>query len=138
MAIAAEMAGLLYQHSHTLCTPRPLPNWAGKRRAALGILLPSCGCQEQMCHRGKYEIQICRSELVWGGSKPVRLSSRNIKELMARGGLDKLSYLPKTFRDAIHITEQLEIDYLWIDALCIQHDDDRDLAHQINGMDKIY
>lgn len=27
--------------------------------------------------------------------------------------------LPPTFRDAIHITRELKIDYLWIDSLCI-------------------
>jgi hypothetical protein len=75
---------------------------------------------------------------VWGGSEPVRLVQRNMRELMTGGGLDRLIYLPKTFRDAIHVTQKLGMLYLWIDALCIQHDDDADRNHQINGMDQIY
>lgn len=75
---------------------------------------------------------------VWGGSKPVLLCRQNMKELMTEGGLRKLDYLPQTFRDAIHVTEKLGIAYLWIDALCIQHDNDTDRNHQINGMDQIY
>jgi hypothetical protein len=75
---------------------------------------------------------------VWGGSEPVRLNSQNIKELMTEGGLSRVFGLPKTFQDAIYATEQLEIDYIWIDALCIQHDDVQDLNLQIKNMDKIY
>jgi hypothetical protein len=75
---------------------------------------------------------------VWGGSKPVKLVQQNTKELMTKGGLDRLAYLPRTFQDAIHVTQQLGVAYLWIDALCIQHDNDADRDHQINGMDQIY
>jgi hypothetical protein len=74
---------------------------------------------------------------VWGRSKPVRLSSQNYKELSEPGGLARIA-LPKTFRDAISIAANLHWRYLWIDALCIQHDDEVDLTHQINGMDRIY
>jgi hypothetical protein len=46
--------------------------------------------------------------------------------------------LPTTFQDAISIARNLHFRYLWIDALCIQHDDKDDFIHQINGMDRIY
>ncbi|OAL03163.1 HET-domain-containing protein [Phaeosphaeriaceae sp. SRC1lsM3a] len=75
---------------------------------------------------------------VWGNSAHVRLIGQNLTELMTKGGLHRLPYLPQTFRDAIHVTKQLGLPYLWIDALCIQHDDDADRNHQINGMDQIY
>jgi hypothetical protein len=75
---------------------------------------------------------------VWGGSKPVKLAQQNTKELMTKGGLDRLAHLPRTFQDAMHVTRQLGVAYLWIDALCIQHDNDADRNHQINGMDQIY
>jgi hypothetical protein len=75
---------------------------------------------------------------VWGDSKPVKLVQQNTEELMTKGGLDRLAYLPRTFEDAIYVTQQLGVAYLWIDALCIQHDNDADRNHQINGMDQIY
>jgi hypothetical protein len=75
---------------------------------------------------------------VWGDSEPVRLVKQNMRGMMRRGGLDRLTYLPRTFRDAIYVTQQLGMLYLWIDALCIQHDDDADRNHQINSMDQIY
>ncbi|KAI3318796.1 heterokaryon incompatibility [Xylariaceae sp. AK1471] len=38
----------------------------------------------------------------------------------------KLSELPKTFQDAIEVTHELGVQYLWIDSICIiqgRHDD---------------
>jgi hypothetical protein len=43
-------------------------------------------------------------------------SQKNIKRRL--GGFS-LSDLPKTFRDAVEVTRQLRIPYLWIDSLCI-------------------
>jgi hypothetical protein len=94
--------------------------------------------------RKKCVVRACKSpryvalSYVWGGSEPVRLNSQNIKELMTEGGLSRVFGLPKTFQDAIYATEQLEVNYIWIDALCIQHDDVQDLNLQIKNMDKIY
>jgi len=75
---------------------------------------------------------------VWGGCDPLRLTSRNKAQFTSPGGLEIGATLPKTFQDAMTVVQNLGIDYLWTDALCIQHDDDKDLGHQINSMDKIY
>lgn len=48
------------------------------------------------------------------------------------------SQLPKTFQDAIRITRQLGIPYLWIDALCIIQDDLQDWETQSANMAQIY
>jgi len=49
-----------------------------------------------------------------------------------------MSELPATFRDAINVVRVLNIQYLWIDALCIIQDDDFDKAIEMARMDQIY
>jgi len=46
--------------------------------------------------------------------------------------------LPRTIRDAIHVTSAIGYKYLWVDSLCIVQDDEKDRHNQINMMDEIY
>lgn len=48
------------------------------------------------------------------------------------------SCLPKTIKDAIYITRQLRIRYLWIDAYCIIQDSADDKSAEIRKMASIY
>lgn len=83
-------------------------------------------------------VYICLS-YVWGEAKPLRLSSANMKRLVRPGGLGRRwADVPRTFRDAISVSKAIGVRYVWIDALCIQHDDKKNLAHQIGNMDLIY
>jgi hypothetical protein len=75
---------------------------------------------------------------VWGGAKPLRLDSENHARLTRSGGLEGYESVPRAFWDAIQVSKMLGIEFIWIDALCIQHDDKRDLAHQIINMDLVY
>lgn len=50
----------------------------------------------------------------WGDSRPLQLTKET--ELMLRNGIDYTA-LPRTFRDTIHVTRMLGLQYLWIDAL---------------------
>jgi hypothetical protein len=34
--------------------------------------------------------------------------------------------LPQTYRDTIWVCQRLDIEYLWIDSLCIKQDDNQD------------
>ena len=47
-------------------------------------------------------------------------------------------YLPSTFRDAVIVTRMLGIRYLWIDALCILQDDQKDWLDQSSNMGSIF
>jgi hypothetical protein len=49
-----------------------------------------------------------------------------------------ISFLPKTFQDAVKITQKLGIKYLWIDCLCIIQDDPEDWEAEAASMPYIY
>ena len=71
----------------------------------------------------------------WGKAVPLTLTTsclRLMKESIP------LSRLPKTFRDAVHITRKLGLSYLWIDSLCILQDSPVDWANESALMDSIY
>jgi hypothetical protein len=54
------------------------------------------------------------------GKTPRLVTTRQTLEDLEMG--IAVSFLPKTFQDAIQITRQLKIQYLWIDCLCIVQD----------------
>lgn len=52
----------------------------------------------------------------WGTAGPsLKLTNDNMSHLKLGG---YISELPKTFRDAMEVCLQLDIQFLWIDALC--------------------
>jgi hypothetical protein len=46
--------------------------------------------------------------------------------------------LPKTIQDAMEVVKRLGMRYLWVDALCIIQDDEKDRTKEIYRMDSIY
>ena len=48
------------------------------------------------------------------------------------------SELPRTFRDAVQVTRELGIQYLWIDSLCIIQWNDKDWEHEAKRMENVY
>ena len=73
----------------------------------------------------------------WGGTCSTTLTRSNL-------GLFKVSLnyssLPKTFQDAITLTQLLGLQYLWIDALCIVQDsvNDEEWREEASTMGDIY
>lgn len=53
----------------------------------------------------------------WGSEPFLQLTEQNFDTFMER---IPFSQLPQTFKDAIQITRELDISYLWIDSLCIK------------------
>lgn len=49
-----------------------------------------------------------------------------------------MAEMPKTFRDAIELTQALEFKYLWIDSLCIIQDDAKDWEIESGKMCDVY
>ena len=60
----------------------------------------------------------------WGaGPHPHSLTTRNRQQYMTSLPINDL---PNTLANAINITRRLGLQFLWIDALCIVQDDNRD------------
>lgn len=52
-------------------------------------------------------------------------------------GMD-IESMPRSIRDAVHVTRTAGHQYLWIDALCIMQDSSEDKANELILMDQIY
>ncbi|OCL11268.1 HET-domain-containing protein [Glonium stellatum] len=73
----------------------------------------------------------------WGLIPFVQLTTENRKQFMEEG--IPWDELPKNFQEAIEIARFLEIEYIWIDSLCIiQKGTDGDFNKQAPLMHKIY
>ncbi|KAF4626653.1 hypothetical protein G7Y89_g11505 [Cudoniella acicularis] len=70
-----------------------------------------------------------------GGSKIIETQKKTLA-MMKRG--IPWSTLPRTFQDAIEISQELSIQYMWIDSLCIIQDDTADWERESSVMATIY
>lgn len=77
----------------------------------------------------------------WGNAKQVKLELDNEGDLQLEHALEH-EPLPQTIRDAIYVARELQIDYLWVDALCVrqgqQIGDKEDRTYQLSNMGRIY
>ncbi|KAF2234190.1 HET-domain-containing protein, partial [Viridothelium virens] len=67
--------------------------------------------------------------------------SKDSFEHLARSAYKKplpVSHLPATFNDAVEVARSLNLDYLWIDALCIWQTDSIDLQKELSKMNRYY
>jgi len=71
----------------------------------------------------------------WGGQVPLTTTSDTLSE---RKRCISLAALPRTFRDAVMISRQLGIRYLWIDSLCILQDSKTDWEKESAVMGDVY
>ncbi|KAK8066794.1 HET domain-containing protein [Apiospora hydei] len=73
----------------------------------------------------------------WGSTttKPFTTAKATLRDRMS--GI-WISVLPKTFRDAIRVARVLEVQYLWIDSLCIVQDDLQDWTVEAAKMADVY
>ncbi len=71
----------------------------------------------------------------WGDVGIFKTTYRNVDQL--KDSID-IASLPATFRDAIIVTRQLGLRYLWIDSLCIIQDSPKDWLKEAASMPNIY
>ncbi|KAI8665948.1 HET domain-containing protein [Fusarium keratoplasticum] len=86
--------------------------------------------QAMFCSSGFAALSYC-----WGGQQSFTLTRSQSQHLY--DGFSP-SELPKTIQDAIRVTRELGLRYLWVDALCIQQDSDQDKAAEISRMETYY
>ena len=76
---------------------------------------------------------------VWGSARRLLFTESNRPRMVTEGGLsDNHDDIPQTFKDAMRVAELLGIRYVWIDALCIQQDNEQDLTSRMASMKAIY
>ncbi|RMZ73649.1 heterokaryon incompatibility [Pyrenophora seminiperda CCB06] len=71
----------------------------------------------------------------WRDLYTPKLLQENIEAMKHGIGMESL---PLAFRDAINLCKRLQVQYLWIDAICIVQDDDTDCMGEIRKMGAIY
>lgn len=74
---------------------------------------------------------------VWGSSPTVTLVKANKTSLLEPGSFRRLQ-LPRTIADSMRLVDQLGLQHLWVDALCIIQDDADDQSYQIRNMSTMY
>ncbi|KAF2188139.1 HET-domain-containing protein, partial [Zopfia rhizophila CBS 207.26] len=76
---------------------------------------------------------------VWGGACTFHLTKPRLKELQEQGALLRhINAIPQVIRDAMRFTDQINVQYLWVDSLCIIQDDPIHRDPQITHMNVIY
>lgn len=71
----------------------------------------------------------------WGGIKPIETKTHTLRSFKSRIPWGRL---PRTFQDALELTRQLGLQYLWIDSLCIVQDDEDDWRRESSNMPSTY
>jgi hypothetical protein len=69
----------------------------------------------------------------WGGDQEFKTTQSNVN--ISRRAM---SDLPQTIQDSVRVTRQLQLDYLWVDSMCIIQDSVEDKSALISQMHKIY
>ena len=71
----------------------------------------------------------------WGGEQDCKTTKATLPDRYV--GIPWAS-LPKTIQDAVTVTRELGIRFLWVDSLCIVQDDEDDKETQIPEMAQVY
>jgi hypothetical protein len=71
----------------------------------------------------------------WGSLEFFKLKKSNIDSLLHHGFPHER--LPKTFQDAIKVSQSLGFKYIWIDSLCIVQDDVEDWSRESSLMSNV-
>ena len=78
---------------------------------------------------------------VWGQVPTLMATKENRDALSQPGGLSRAAKsvpIPKTILDAIMVTRSLNVQYLWVDSLCIVQNDEAEKLRLIDEMASVY
>jgi hypothetical protein len=118
----------------------------GQPKAALPTRLLYVGDPDVLrlyCPRKKDEMKYVALSHCWGEHPPTKESPQfctTDENFRARLNRFNLSELPMTFRDAVQVTRELGIQYLWIDSLCIIQfqQNKEDWEHEAKRMEGVF
>ncbi len=82
-----------------------------------------------------HSVKYCCLSHCWGGVTDIPQLKADISTLVA--GID-IATLPRSFQDAVLITRQLGVDYVWIDCLCIIQGSLEDWTTEVAVMGKVF
>jgi heterokaryon incompatibility protein (HET) len=74
----------------------------------------------------------------WGtdqGQLPLRTTKDKFKDYKKH---IEFSELPQTFQDAVTVAREIDVEYLWIDSLCIIQDDSGDWEKESQKMEQVF
>ena len=109
------------------CLPTRVLKLSGCHGSPSIKLLETNGKKERYC-----ALSHCWSPVE---KQPLRTMRANLQIHLA--GID-FQQLPKTFKDAVTFARGIDIDYVWIDSLCIIQDHPQDWSSEAKKMGKIY
>ncbi len=84
---------------------------------------------------GVEPVQYATLSHCWGGLEFLNLTTRTLESFKIGIPFDSLT---QTFRDAINVTLDLGLCYIWIDSLCIIQDCDQDWSIEAGRMRSVY
>jgi hypothetical protein len=90
----------------------------------------------KICENSKDQDQRCIAlSYCWGAYLPLKSTISNISE--RKNGIP-WNELPQVFKDVIHVARKLNIQYVWIDSLCILQDSREDWEIEASKMVTYY
>jgi hypothetical protein len=81
------------------------------------------------------KVQYAALSHCWGGNISLQTTTATLERHMKQIILGKSS---QTSKDAIRVTRELGIKYIWIDSLCIIQDDNKDWELEASRMNQVY
>jgi heterokaryon incompatibility protein (HET) len=118
-------------NSHGYCW-KPTP---GAHKTLQMIIDVRRGCIVKPPQKDKFRY-VCLS-YVWGMVDQPMLNQKTLRRLTKTGILFRMD-LPQTIRDAINLTRDIGERFLWVDCLCLFHDNQESFQEQIEQMHLIY
>jgi Heterokaryon incompatibility protein (HET) len=97
-------------------------------------LVSQKGC-ERRTSQPEFEGEYVTLSHCWGKGEFIKLTRATLSDFQ---NAVLLRHLPLTFQHAIQFACELNVRWLWIDALCILQEDDEDWLFESAQMDKVY
>ncbi|KAI1323344.1 heterokaryon incompatibility protein-domain-containing protein [Xylariaceae sp. FL0255] len=91
----------------------------------------------KVVERSRRIARYCALSHCWGSpdKHPFKTNRSNLGQVVHGISIDTL---PKTFQHAIEMTRAMDVEYLWIDSICIVQDDEHDWLEQSAQMGEIF